>query len=194
MRSRSAHLLQATSRGPWRNDYGTSQHPSRARPGVGGHKWRQFGHARCRGRHPSIFVADRCGHHAEPAGSSSSCQSADPSGRSQYESLAERLCALGAKSSLVKGGHLNGPEAVDVLFDGSEYHVFRAPRVATNNTHGTGDTLSSATAAYLARGKTLVEAIHAAKRYLTGALAESERLQVGGGHGPVHHFHALWPS
>ncbi len=58
------------------------------------------------------------------------------------EGLAERLCALGAKCSLVKGGHLNGPEAVDVLFDGSKYHVFRAPRIATNNTHGTGDLMN----------------------------------------------------
>ncbi len=58
----------------------------------------------------------------------------------------------------------------------------------------TGDTLSSATAAYLARGKALVEAVQAAKHYLTRALAESESLRVGGGHGPVHDFHALWPS
>jgi len=117
-----------------------------------------------------------------------------PQDEANMKVLADRLCSLGAKCSLVKGGHLNGPEAVDVLFDCSEYHVFRAPRVATNNTHGTGDTLSSATAAYLARGKTLVEAVQAAKHYLTRALAESESLRVGGGHGPVHHFHALWPS
>ena len=107
--------------------------------------------------------------------------------------LAERLCAIGARAVLVKGGHLSGPEAVDVLFDGAEHHVFRASRVVTDNTHGTGCTLSSAIAAYLARGKGLVGAVQAAKRYLTRALAESESLRVGGGHGPVHHFHALWP-
>lgn len=108
--------------------------------------------------------------------------------------LAERLHARGARAVLVKGGHLSGPEAPDVLFDGTDHHVFVSPRVATDNTHGTGCTLSSAIAAYLARGESLVEAVGAAKRYLTEALAESERLQVGGGHGPVHHFHALWPS
>ncbi len=106
--------------------------------------------------------------------------------------LAERLHALGAPAVLVKGGHLGGPEARDVLFDGTCHRVFWAPRVATRNTHGTGCTLSSAIAAFLAHGETLADAVSAAKDYLTGALARSDELRVGGGHGPVHHFHALW--
>ena len=108
--------------------------------------------------------------------------------------LAERLHSMGAPAVLVKGGHLSGPEAIDLLFDGADHRVFRAPRVETANTHGTGCTLSSAIAAYLAQGKTLVQAIEAAKHYLTAALAQSGRLRVGRGHGPVHHLHPLWPS
>ena len=68
------------------------------------------------------------------------------------------------------------------------------PRVETRNTHGTGCTLSSAIAARLAQGDDLVRAVDAAKRYLTAALTASGELDVGSGqgHGPVHHFHALW--
>ncbi len=108
--------------------------------------------------------------------------------------LAERLCVLGARAALVKGGHLTGADSVDFLFDGDRHHVFRARRIETRNTHGTGCTLSSAIAAFLARGRTLPEAVAAAKDYLTGALVASDMLDVGGGHGPVHHFHALWPA
>lgn len=107
--------------------------------------------------------------------------------------LAERLHALGARAVLVKGGHLAGPTAVDILFDGEQHHIFVAPRVVTDNTHGTGCTLSSAIAAHLAAGRSLVDSVRAAKIYLTRALDESGRLRVGTGHGPVHHFHALWP-
>ena len=67
-----------------------------------------------------------------------------------------------------------------------------APRIETSNTHGTGCTLSSAIAARLAHGDALEDAIAAAKSYLSGALAASGELHVGSGHGPVHHFHALW--
>jgi hydroxymethylpyrimidine/phosphomethylpyrimidine kinase len=66
------------------------------------------------------------------------------------------------------------------------------PRIATKNTHGTGCTLSSAIAAHLARGRPMVEAIEAAKAYVSRAIAAADRLAVGSGHGPVHHFHALW--
>jgi hydroxymethylpyrimidine/phosphomethylpyrimidine kinase len=93
---------------------------------------------------------------------------------------------------LVKGGHLEGAQSIDVLDDGGEPQVLIAPRIATSNTHGTGDTLSSAIAAFLARGHPLPEAVREAKAYLTDALRASDRLKVGSGHGPVHHFHALW--
>jgi hydroxymethylpyrimidine/phosphomethylpyrimidine kinase len=108
--------------------------------------------------------------------------------------MAAALRELGPKAVLVKGGHLNGPESVDVLDDGAEPEVLVAPRVATRNTHGTGDTLSSAIAAFLARGHGLREAVRQAKAYLTDALRAADRLNVGHGHGPVHHFHALWPE
>lgn len=110
------------------------------------------------------------------------------------EALARALHVQGAQAVLVKGGHLGGAQAEDVLFDGANVQVFRAERVATRNTHGTGCTLSSAIAAYLAQGKSLADAVAGAKDYLTGALRAADQLQVGSGkgHGPVHHFHALW--
>lgn len=106
--------------------------------------------------------------------------------------MASALCELGPQAVLLKGGHLEGPESIDVLDDGGEPQVLIAPRVSTSNTHGTGDTLSSAIAAFLARGHGLREAVREAKAYLTDALRASDQLSVGHGHGPVHHFHALW--
>ena len=65
-------------------------------------------------------------------------------------------------------------------------------RIATRNTHGTGCTLSSAIAAGLAKGMPLAEAVRAAKAYVTDAIAAADRLAIGMGHGPVHHFHRWW--
>ena len=106
---------------------------------------------------------------------------------------AQRLKALGAKAVLVKGGHADGPEAVDLLLDAEGELRVAAPRVATRNTHGTGCTLSSAIAAELAKGASLREAVAAAKAYVTAAIAAADELEIGKGRGPVHHFHALWP-
>ena len=106
---------------------------------------------------------------------------------------AAALRGLGARAVLIKGGHLDSGDAVDMLSYGTEIQLFRAPRLPTHNTHGTGCTLSSAIAAYLARGLALVDAVGAAKTYVTAAIATSGSLNVGGGHGPVHHFHAAWP-
>ncbi len=106
---------------------------------------------------------------------------------------AKALVDAGARAVLVKGGHLGGERAVDVLFDGLTVEEFEAPRVDTPNTHGTGCTLSSAIAVNLALGFELPEAVMRAKGYLTLALQNGHRLRVGGGHGPVHHFHAAWP-
>ncbi|MDO9439861.1 MAG: bifunctional hydroxymethylpyrimidine kinase/phosphomethylpyrimidine kinase [Beijerinckiaceae bacterium] len=110
------------------------------------------------------------------------------------EGLASRLHELGARAVLVKGGHLTGETAEDVLFDGEALTHYSAPRIDTRNTHGTGCTLSSAIAAHLARGMSLPEAIRASKAYLTAALEASDVLNVGDGqgHGPVHHFRWLW--
>ena len=92
---------------------------------------------------------------------------------------------------LLKGGHLAGTESTDLLFDGQTVTELQSHRIETRNTHGTGCTLSSAIAALLPRHD-MVEAVRRAKAYLTGAIAASDRLTVGSGHGPVHHFHALW--
>lgn len=104
----------------------------------------------------------------------------------------ETLAALGP-AILMKGGHLSGPRSVDILARANMApREFAGERIETGNTHGTGCTLSSAIAARLARGDTLIDAIAAARRYLQGAIEASERIKVGTGHGPVHHFHALW--
>jgi hydroxymethylpyrimidine kinase/phosphomethylpyrimidine kinase len=102
------------------------------------------------------------------------------------------LAARGAKAVLIKGGHISSTVCEDLLFDGNSYHLFSAPRIATRNTHGTGCTLSSAIAAYLAQGKALGEAIGAAKTYLSGALAAADQLSAGQGFGPVNHFYEMW--
>jgi hydroxymethylpyrimidine/phosphomethylpyrimidine kinase len=105
---------------------------------------------------------------------------------------AERIRALGAKAVLIKGGHADHPEAVDLLVDESGVRRLVAKRYATMNTHGTGCTLSSAIAAFLARGMVLDAAVTLAKNYITEAIANADQLSVGHGHGPVHHFHAMW--
>jgi hydroxymethylpyrimidine/phosphomethylpyrimidine kinase len=105
---------------------------------------------------------------------------------------AERLVDLGAPAALVKGGHGTGDEAVDILATQADIATFAAPRLVTNNTHGTGCTLSSAIAAHLAMGFELMDAVQSAKDYVTAALEASDRLVIGQGHGPVHHFHAWW--
>jgi hydroxymethylpyrimidine/phosphomethylpyrimidine kinase len=107
---------------------------------------------------------------------------------------AERIRALGPRAVLIKGGHADGAESVDVLLDGEGFARFASPRLATRNTHGTGCTLSSAVAAGLAKGLSLREAIASAKRYVSAAIAASDTLRIGHGHGPVHHFHGLWTA
>jgi len=103
------------------------------------------------------------------------------------------LHARGAKALLIKGGHLEGATSDDLFFDGMSYRLFSAPRIKTPNTHGTGCTLSSAIAAYLAKGCALPQAIGAAKTYLNGALAAAGALSAGHDPGPLNHFHEFWP-
>lgn len=109
---------------------------------------------------------------------------------------AEKLHGLGATTVLVKGGHLEAGAAIDVFHDGDSFAELEAPRVATRNTHGTGCTLSSAIAALAPRAGSLRAAVEGGKRYLTAALQQADSLpladRTGEGHGPVHHFHALW--
>ncbi|CCY04994.1 phosphomethylpyrimidine kinase [Eggerthella sp. CAG:1427] len=98
------------------------------------------------------------------------------------------LCNRGAKAVLVKGGHLQTCADDVLVMSEDDTEWFRASRVKTNNTHGTGCTLSSAIAAYLAKGLPLAEAVARAKRYLTGALIHD--LDLGEGSGPVNHMWA----
>jgi hydroxymethylpyrimidine/phosphomethylpyrimidine kinase len=108
--------------------------------------------------------------------------------------LAARLHALGARAVLVKGGHLTGAEATDVFFDGTSHRLFTSPRIEiAGDAHGTGCTLASAIAAYLARGFALADAIDAAKKYVTQALQASGELRVGHGAVPLNHLYALRP-
>lgn len=104
------------------------------------------------------------------------------------------LLALGAERVLLKGGHLqDSVESTDLLHGPGGTITFSAPRIVTRNDHGTGCTLSSAIAALLpSRG--MDESVREAKAFLHGALAASDALDVGHGHGPVHHFHRLWPD
>jgi len=101
------------------------------------------------------------------------------------------LHRLGSEWVLLKGGHLAGEDSTDLLFNGTAVTELAARRFETRNTHGTGCTLSAAIAALLP-SHGMVESVRRAKAYLTGAIAASDRLAVGSGHGPVHHFHALW--
>ena len=103
-----------------------------------------------------------------------------------------RLLALGPEWVLLKGGHLKGPESTDLLMGDEKSRRLSAPRIATANTNGTGCTLSSAITAGLAQGLDVIEATARAKDYVTAALKAADRLDVGAGHGPVHHFHGNW--
>ncbi len=106
---------------------------------------------------------------------------------------ADRLQALGAANVLIKGGHGAGETSTDLLLlAGGVRQRFSAPRHPTRNTHGTGCTLSSAIASGLARGLALPEAVARAKSYITAAIAASDSVPVGHGHGPVNHFHHWW--
>jgi hydroxymethylpyrimidine/phosphomethylpyrimidine kinase len=106
----------------------------------------------------------------------------------EMREAARAVLAMGPRAVVVKGGHLEG-DAVDVFFDGSRLEELPAPRIATANTHGTGCTYSAAIAARLALGDPLLEAVRAAKAYLTEAIRRS--YSVGRGHGPVDHLHPL---
>jgi hydroxymethylpyrimidine/phosphomethylpyrimidine kinase len=114
-----------------------------------------------------------------------------PATLAEMREAVRRLHRLGSEWVLLKGGHLATGEATDLLFDGRVTIELAAPRIATRNTHGTGCTLAAAVAALLPR-REMVDAVPQAKAYLTRALAASDRLTVGSGRGPVHHFHALW--
>jgi hydroxymethylpyrimidine/phosphomethylpyrimidine kinase len=105
--------------------------------------------------------------------------------RASMVMAAQALAAMGVEAVLVKGGHLAGSEAADLLWLHGHEHWFTAPRIITPHTHGTGCTLSSAIAANLAQGESLVDAVETAKRFVTLAIEAAPGL--GSGHGPLGH-------
>ncbi|MEP5762570.1 MAG: bifunctional hydroxymethylpyrimidine kinase/phosphomethylpyrimidine kinase [Litoreibacter sp.] len=120
-----------------------------------------------------------------------------PQARTQSEMIAqaENLLQSGANAILIKGGHGNQEHCVDLLVQrDKEAVVFSAPRRYTKNTHGTGCTLSSAIASGLAKKVPLEEAVSDAHIYLHAALNAADTLEIGHGHGPVHHGHAQWQT
>jgi hydroxymethylpyrimidine/phosphomethylpyrimidine kinase len=114
------------------------------------------------------------------------------SGEAAIVGQGRRLLALGCPAVLIKGGHGQGPESIDYLITASGTIALPAPRIATDNTHGTGCSLSSAIAALLAKGEALETAVRQAKAWVSAAIAAADRLEVGHGHGPIHHFHRFY--
>lgn len=112
--------------------------------------------------------------------------------RDDMPQAAADLLVLGCHAVLLKGGHLAGDASDDLLLTTGGATWLSAARHPGKNTHGTGCTLSAAITAGLARGLALVDAVHAAKDYIGAAIAAADRLHVGSGHGPLHHFHRWW--
>lgn len=113
----------------------------------------------------------------------------------QIERQGNALLELGSHAVLMKGGHAPGAQCVDLLLRRTLPTMrFSGERIATNNTHGTGCTLSAAIAAGLAKGMLLEAAVSSAHQYLHNAIRAADSLTIGSGHGPVHHFHAMWGS
>lgn len=112
--------------------------------------------------------------------------------RRAAEKLRRLLNDSGERWVFLKGGHLPGSETIDVLHDGDRMIELPGHRIETRNTHGTGCTLSAALAALLPQTDDLPEAAKRAKAYLVTAIQRADKLKIGAGHGPVHHFHAWW--
>jgi hydroxymethylpyrimidine/phosphomethylpyrimidine kinase len=112
-------------------------------------------------------------------------------GVNALEPAGAELLALGAKAVLLKGGHLRGDQVVDVLLQpGLPTLRMATTRIESRNVHGTGCTLSSAIAAYLALGLDLVQAVTQARSYILKAIAAGADVRTGHGHGPLNHGHA----
>jgi hydroxymethylpyrimidine/phosphomethylpyrimidine kinase len=113
---------------------------------------------------------------------------------SDIENAAETLAKYGSRSILIKGGHGDESKSTDLLFLAGEgrFVSLEADRIETRNNHGTGCTLSSAIASYMAKGKDIEEAVQEAKTFINQALAAGAHYKIGHGHGPVHHFFQWW--
>jgi hydroxymethylpyrimidine/phosphomethylpyrimidine kinase len=114
------------------------------------------------------------------------------SSESAIENQGKRLLAMGCQAVLIKGGHGEGAESIDYLVSSGGTIALAAPRIATQNTHGTGCSLSSAIAAGLAKGEDMETAVRHAKAWISAAIAAVDRFTVGHGHGPIHHFHKFY--
>lgn len=112
----------------------------------------------------------------------------------EMEDQARRLLTLGPRAVLIKGGHGQGVEAIDVLVTREGAQRYAKPRIDTRNTHGTGCTLAAAITAYLAKGAPLGDAVAAAKDFLWQALQSGRDMQIGSGNGPVDHLIAIRSS
>ena len=110
--------------------------------------------------------------------------------REDMREAARRIAAFKPGAIVIKGGHLPGPEIVDVLLEHAEFTEFTGPRVEGPNTHGTGCTFASAIAAQLAKGVALSEAVRLAKEYVAGAMRPG--IPLGAGHRPLNHFWKLY--
>ena len=112
--------------------------------------------------------------------------------RQDIEDAALQLHNTGAASVLVKGGHSESNECHDCLFYKDRFFWFSSKKITTSNSHGTGCTLSSAIAAFMAKGETTENAVKKAKTYLDEALLAGINYRLGGGNGPLHHLYRLW--
>ena len=113
-------------------------------------------------------------------------------GENEMRQQAKALIHRGARAVLMKGGHAAGAICSDLLVQSEREDRFTAPRRDTRNTHGTGCSYSSAIAAEIAKGNNAVDAVRISHHWLQGAIEHADTLDIGQGHGPVHHFHELW--
>lgn len=114
-----------------------------------------------------------------------------PETDAQMRATCKDLLALGCRSVLLKGGHQSGPTAIDYWQHDAGIETYGCERIVTNNTHGTGCTLSASIASYLAQGSVMNKAISQAKTYISAAIRHADELEIGAGHGPVNHFYQL---
>ena len=114
--------------------------------------------------------------------------------QAEFRGVAKELAEKYQVSVLLKAGHLTGDDLIDVLYDfeTSQSHDLKSKRIETQNTHGTGCSLSSALASFLAKGFTISESAQRAKLYITNSIKEGRDYNIGKGHGPVHHFYQYW--
>jgi hydroxymethylpyrimidine/phosphomethylpyrimidine kinase len=113
---------------------------------------------------------------------------------SDMKNAAKKISANGGKCVLIKGGHFKGGESTDLLFIAPQkrFVIFKGERIHTKNTHGTGCTLSSAIAAFMAKGDNIETAVNKAKTYIGSAIKAGAQYELGQGKGPVHHFFDFW--